>query len=196
MRWYNNNIFSEDSDLDDNGHKTESMGNDDGGNDDDGDDGDDDDGIFRPLGGQIPGPNEPRAEQAPNNNADDWNLEAFDWDGFSDDGTVGGAYPRNRSPTPSGDGGARNIQSSQDYDDVRSGGDGSDGNVRNENDDDHGDNVQNKNDEEAPNNAAVGGDVQAALEGLQNDVPGQPEEVPEQQGLEINIPEGLNENLN
>jgi hypothetical protein len=68
--------------------------------------------------------------------------------------------------------------------------------VRNENDDDHGDNVQNKNDEEAPNNAAVGGDVQAALEGLQNDVPGQPEEVPEQQGLEINIPEGLNENLN
>jgi hypothetical protein len=85
---------------------------------------------------------------------------------------------------PSGDGGARNIQSSEDYDDVRSGDDGSDGNV------------QNKNDEEAPNNAAVGGDVQAALEGLQNDVPRQLEEVPVQQGPEINIPEGLNENLN
>jgi hypothetical protein len=68
--------------------------------------------------------------------------------------------------------------------------------VRNKNDDDRGDNVQNGNDEEAPNNAGVGGDVQAALEGLQNDILGQPEEVPVQQGSEINIPEGLNENLN
>jgi hypothetical protein len=97
---------------------------------------------------------------------------------------------------PSGDGGARDIQSSEDYDDVRSGDDGSDGNVQNENDDDCNDNVQNRNDEEAPNNVVVGGDVQAAFQGLQNDVPGQPEEVPIQQGPEINIPEGLNENLN
>jgi hypothetical protein len=181
VRWYDNNIFSKDSDPNDNGHKIESERNDDGGNDVDGDD---DDGIFGPLGGQIPGANEPGVEHASNNNADGRNFEAFDWDGFSDDSAVGGVYPRNCSPMPSGDGGARNIQSSEDYDDVRSGDDGSDGNV------------QNKNDEEAPNNAAVGGDVQAALEGLQNDVPRQLEEVPVQQGPEINIPEGLNENLN
>jgi hypothetical protein len=70
VRWYNNNIFSEDLDPDDNGHETKSEENDDGGNDDDGQ-----------------------------------NLEAFDWDGFSDDGVVGGAYARNRSSTPTGDGG-------------------------------------------------------------------------------------------
>jgi hypothetical protein len=106
VRWYDN-IFSKDSDPDDNGQKTKSEWNNDGGNDDDG--------IFGPLGGQIPGANEPGVEQAPNNNVDGRNLEAFDWDGFSDDGIVGGAYPRNRSPTPSGDGGARDIQSSEDY---------------------------------------------------------------------------------
>jgi hypothetical protein len=175
VRWYDNNIFSEDSDPDDNGHDTESERNDDSGNDDDGDD---DDGIFGPLGGQIPGANELGVEQAPNNNADGQNFEAFDWDGFSDDGAVGGAYARNRSPMPSGDGGARDIQSSEDYDDVCSGDDGSDDNVQNENDDDCGDNVRNEHDEEAPNNATVGGDVQAILKGLQNDVPRQPEEVP------------------
>jgi hypothetical protein len=158
--WYDNNIFSEDSDLDDNGHETESERNDDGGNDDDGQ-----------------------------------NLEAFDWDGFSDDGVVGGVYARNHSPTPTGDGGIRGIQSSEDYDDVPSGNDGSDGNVCNGNDDDHGDNVQNENGEEAPNNVAVGGDVEAAPQGLQNDVPRQPEEVPIEQGREINIPEGQNENV-
>jgi hypothetical protein len=70
VRWYNNNIFSEDSDPDDNGHETESERNDDGGNDDDG--------IFGPLRGRIPGANEPGVEQAPNNNADGQNLEAFD----------------------------------------------------------------------------------------------------------------------
>jgi hypothetical protein len=193
VHWYDNNIFSEDSDPDDNRHETKSEHNDDSGNDDDGND---DDGIFGPLGGQIPGANESGVEQAPNNNTDGRNLEAFDWDGFSDDGAVGGAYPKNRSPMPSGDGGSCDIQSSEDYDDVRSGDDGSDGNVQTENDDDRGNNVQNGNDEEAPNNAAVGGDVQAALEGLQNDVPRQLEEVPVQQGPEINIPEGLNENLN
>jgi hypothetical protein len=155
VRWYNN-IFSKDSDPDDNGHETESEWND--------DDGDDDDGIFGPLGGQIPGANEVGAEQAPNNNADGRNLEAFDWDGFLDDGTVGGAYPRNRSLMPSGDGGAHDIQSSEDYDEVCSGDDGSNGNVRNKNDDDRDDNVQN--DEETPNNVAVGGDVQAALQEL------------------------------
>jgi hypothetical protein len=50
MRWYDNNIFSNDSDLNDNGHKMKSEGNDDGGNDDDG--------IFGALGSQIRGANE------------------------------------------------------------------------------------------------------------------------------------------
>jgi hypothetical protein len=160
VRWYDNNIFSEDSDLDDNGHKTESERNDDGGNDDDGQ-----------------------------------NLEAFEWDGFSDGNAVGGAYARNRSPTPTGDGGVRDIQSLEDFDDVPSGDDGSDGNVRNGNDDDRDDNEQNESGEEAPNNVAIGGDVKAAPQGLQNDVPRQLEEVPVEQGPEINIPEGQNENV-
>jgi hypothetical protein len=69
MRWYDNNIFSEDSDPDDSGHETESEQNDDGGNDD---------GIFGALGGQIPRASEPGIEQALNNNANDRNLEAFD----------------------------------------------------------------------------------------------------------------------
>ena len=57
VRWYNNNILSEDLDPDDNGQETKSEGNDDGGNDDDGkDDGDggDDYGMFGQLGGKIP----------------------------------------------------------------------------------------------------------------------------------------------
>jgi hypothetical protein len=143
VHWYNNNIFSEDSDPDNNGHETKSEGNDDSGNDDSGNDdsGNDDDGIFGPLRGQILGANEPKAGQAPNNNAYGQNLEAFDWDGLLDDGAVGGAYPRNCSPTPSSDGGVRDIQSSEDYDDVPSGDDKSDGNVRNGNDDDRDDNV-------------------------------------------------------
>jgi hypothetical protein len=59
VRWYDNNIFFEDSDSDDNGHEIESERNDDSGNDDDGDD---DDGIFGPLGGQIPRANESGVE--------------------------------------------------------------------------------------------------------------------------------------
>jgi hypothetical protein len=55
--------------------------------------------------------------------------------------------------------------------------------------------VQNENGEEAPNNAAVGGDVEVAPQGPQNNVPQQPEEVPVEQGREINIPEGQNENV-
>jgi hypothetical protein len=133
VRWYDNNIFSEDSDPDDNGQETKSKGNDDNNDDDDGDD---DDGIFGALGGQIGGANEPGIQQAPNNNVDGRNVEAFDWDGFSDEGAVGGAYCRNRSPTPS-NGGICGIQASEDYDDVPSGDDGSDDNVHNGNDDDH-----------------------------------------------------------
>jgi hypothetical protein len=75
------------------------------------------------------------------NDDDGQNLEAFDWDGFSDDGTIGGVYARNRSPTATGDGGVRDIQSSEDYDDVSSGDDGSDENLRNTNEDDRDNNV-------------------------------------------------------
>jgi hypothetical protein len=46
MCWYDINIFSEDSDPNDNGHEIERERNDDGGNDDDGDN---DDGIFGAL---------------------------------------------------------------------------------------------------------------------------------------------------
>ena len=181
MCWYDGNIFSTDSDPNDNGHETESKRNDDGGNDNDGDDDDDGnngDGIFGPLEGQILGANEPGIEQALNNNDDGQNLEAYDWDGFLDDGTVEGAYRRNCSLTPSSDGGICDIQSSQDYDDVCSGNDGSDSNVHSGNDDDHNDSMQNRNDEEAPNNATIGGDVEAGLQGPQNNIPRQPEEVP------------------
>jgi hypothetical protein len=55
--------------------------------------------------------------------------------------------------------------------------------------------VQNGNDEEASNNAGVGGDIQDALQGQDNNVAGEPEKVPVQQGPEINIPQDLNENL-
>jgi hypothetical protein len=136
VRWYDNNIFSKDSDLDDNRHETESERNDDGCNDDEGND---DDGIFGALGGQILGTNELGAEQAPNNNANGRNLEAFDWDGFSDEGVVGGAYLRNCSPTPS-ERGVRNIQSSEDCNDVCSSNDESKP-CRNRNDDDRDNNV-------------------------------------------------------
>jgi hypothetical protein len=57
------------------------------------------------------------------------------------------------------------------YDDVSSGDDGSDDNLRNANEDDRDNNVQNENGEEAPNNAVVGGDVNAAPQGPQNNVP-------------------------
>ena len=162
--WYNNNIFSKDSDPNDNGQEIESEGNDDSGNDDDG--------IFGPLGGQISGANELGAKHAPNNNDDGQNLEAFHWDGFSDDGAVGCAYHRNCSLMPSGNRGIRDIQSSEDYDDVCNGNDRSNDNVNNGNDDDINNSVQNKNDEEAPNNIVVGGDVEAALQGPQNNIPG------------------------
>jgi hypothetical protein len=79
VRWYNNNIFSEDSNPNDNKQETKNEGNDDDGDDDDGDD---DDGIFGALGGQIGGANEPRAQQALNNNANGRNAKAFDWNGL------------------------------------------------------------------------------------------------------------------
>ena len=190
VRWYDNNILSEDSDLDDNGQETESEENDDGGNDGDGGD---DDGMFGPLGGEIPGENEPGTEHAPNNNDNGQNLDEFDWHGFSDDDLVGGVYCRNCSPTPSSDGRNRDIQLLEDYDDVRS--DRSNDNVENGNDDDRNDSVHNGNDEEAPNNVAVGGDAKVGLQGPQNNTPRRPEEVPVQHGLEINVLERLNENL-
>ena len=134
------------------------------------------------LGCQIPGTNEPRVEQAPNNNIDGRNLEAFDWDGFSNDGIVGSAYLRNRSLIPNGDGGIHDIQLLGDYDDVCSGNDESDNNVRNGNDEDCNNNVQNGNNDDAPDNAVVGGDVEIAVQGQQNDIPRQLKEVLVQKG--------------
>jgi hypothetical protein len=67
--------------------------------------------------------------------------------------------------------------------------------MHNGNDDDRDSNVQNRADEEAPNNAAIGGDVQGAFQGQDNNVPGEPEEVPIQHRPKINIPQDLNENL-
>jgi hypothetical protein len=69
----------------------------------------------------------------------------------------------NRSLTTS-DGGVYNNHGLEDYDDVRNGDDGSDGNVFNGNDDDESNgNVRNGNDEEAPNNGASGNEVQGAF---------------------------------
>ena len=161
MLFYNN-IFSEDSDCDDNGHEIKSKEIDDSGNDDDG--------IFGLLEGQILGTNEPRAKHALNNNIDGQNFKAFNWDGFLDDDTVGGVYARNHFPMPSDDGDVCNIQSSKNHDDVSSDDDASDNNVCNGNDDDRDNNVQNENGEKAPNNIAVGGDVEVVPQGLQNDV--------------------------
>ena len=62
-------------------------------------------------------------------------------------------------------------------------------------DDDRDGNVQNGNDEEASNNAGVGGDVQDALQGQDNNVARKPKEVPIRHEPEINIPQDLNENL-
>ena len=113
-----------------------------------------------------PGANKPRAGHAPINNADGQNFEAFDSNGFLNDGTVGGAYARNRFPMPSSNGDIHYIQSSKGHDDVPSSNDRSNSNVCNGNDDDHNDNVQNENGQEAHNNAVVGGNVKAAPQGL------------------------------
>jgi hypothetical protein len=151
--WYKNNIFSKDSDLDDNGQETRSEGN-----DDDVDDDDDDDGEFLAGGAQVQGENEPWAQQAPNNNVDGPNADAIDWDGSSDEDPLGGADCGNHSPTPS-DGGVCSNHGLEDYDDVCNSDDGSDDNVRNENDDESNGNVWNRNDEEAPNNNSSGDEV-------------------------------------
>jgi hypothetical protein len=70
MRWYDNNFFLEDLDPDDKGQETESEGNDDNGNDNDG--------VFEARGAQTRGTNELMAQQAPNNNVDSQNANAFD----------------------------------------------------------------------------------------------------------------------
>ena len=57
------------------------------------------------------------------------------------------------------------------------GNDKSNGSVYNGNNDDRNDNVQNGNDEDTSNNAIVGGDIEAALQGPLNNIPGQPKEV-------------------
>jgi hypothetical protein len=46
--------------------------------------GDDDDGDILANGAQMWGADKPRAQQAPNNNADGPNANPFDWDDFLD----------------------------------------------------------------------------------------------------------------
>jgi hypothetical protein len=86
------------------------------------------------------GADEPWTQRALNNNVDGPNADALDWDDFSDEDLVGSAYRGNRSPKPS-NGGVRSIHGLEDYDDIRSGDDGSDGNVHNRNDNERDGNV-------------------------------------------------------
>jgi hypothetical protein len=102
-------FFFEDSDPENNGQEIESEGNDDNDNDDGGDD---DDGILEAIGAQIGGANELGAQQAPNNNANGQNTDAFDWDGFSDEDAIQDVFCGNRSPMPS-DRGICGIQASR-----------------------------------------------------------------------------------
>jgi hypothetical protein len=69
IRWYDNNIFSKDSNPDDNGEETKSEGND--------DDGDGGVGEYVVDGAKFWGGNEGRAERAPNNNVGGGNTEEF-----------------------------------------------------------------------------------------------------------------------
>jgi hypothetical protein len=71
VHWYDNNIFSKDSDLDDNGEETESEGND--------DDGDGGVGEYVVGGAKIGGGNEGGAATAPKNNDGGGNADEFDW---------------------------------------------------------------------------------------------------------------------
>ena len=98
------------------------------------------------------------AQQAQNNNTDGQNVDAFDWDGFSNKDVVGGTYLGNYSLMPSNVG-VCGIQASKDYDDVCNGDDKNKGNMHNRNDDECNSNVQNGNNEETPNNTGTGDDV-------------------------------------
>jgi hypothetical protein len=62
--------------------------------------------------------NEPRAQQALNNNVDGLDADSFYLDSFLDEHLVGGAYRGNHSPTPS-DEGVCSVNGSKDYDDVK-----------------------------------------------------------------------------
>jgi hypothetical protein len=136
VRWYNNNIFCEDSDPDDNGEETESEGND--------DDGDGGVGEYIANGAEFGGENEGGAERAPNNNAGGGNTKEFNWDALMAEDPVPNANCGNRFPIPDVEDG-RSSHGSEDYDNVPSDDGGSYGNVRNGNDEEMARNVQNRN---------------------------------------------------
>jgi hypothetical protein len=154
VHWYDNNIFSEDSDPDDNGEETESKGNDDDG----------DGGVGKYIVGraEFGGGNEGGAARAPNNNSGGGNSKEFDWDALMAEDPVPNTNHGNRSPTPDARGGC-NSHGSEDYDDVPSDDGGSYGNVRNGNDDEMVGNMQNGNNKDAPANVGTGDEVEGHL---------------------------------
>jgi hypothetical protein len=153
--WYDNNIFSEDLDPDDNGDETESEGNDDNG----------DSGIGEYVvgGAEIGGENEGGAARALNNNGGGGNADEFDWDALMAEDPIPNANRGNRSPTPAAKGG-RSSHGSEDYDNIPSDDGRSYGNVRNGNDDEMAGNVQNGNNEDAPANVDTGDEVEGPLQ--------------------------------
>jgi hypothetical protein len=78
IHWYKDIIFSEDSNLDDNGQEIRNEGK-------------DDDGDFLTSGAQMREANEPQVQRVLNNYVDGPNVDVFDWDRFSDEDSVGGA---------------------------------------------------------------------------------------------------------
>jgi hypothetical protein len=92
VRWYDNNIFSEDSDPDDNGEETENEGND--------DDGDGGVGEYVVGGAKIGGRNEGGTTTTPNNNGGGGNADEFDWDALMAEDPVPNTNRGNRSLTP------------------------------------------------------------------------------------------------
>jgi hypothetical protein len=152
VRWYDNNIFSENSDPDDNGKETESEGND--------DDGDGGVGEYVVGGAEIRGGNEGRAATAPNNKDGGGNADEFDWDALmaEDPNTNCG----NRSPTPAA-GGGRSSHGLEDHDNIPNDDGGSYDNMHNGNDDEMAGNVQNRNNKDAPANVGTGDKVEGPL---------------------------------
>lgn len=141
------------------------------------------------------GPNEPRAQQAPNNNIDGLDANVFNWDDSPDEHLHGSAYRGNCSLMPS-DGGVCSIHGFEDYDDVCNSNDGRDNNVHNGNDDKNNGNIYNGNDHEASNNGTSSDQVRDVLQGQNNNVLKEPQEVLVQDREECNNLQQLNKNFN
>lgn len=109
---YENNIFSKDSNIDNDGwRETNSEGNNEGGGDDDG--------YILTDGAQLSGADEPCREQASNNNANGLDADSFYWNGFKDEHPLGCGYCRDRLLIPSNKG-VCSIHRLEDYDNVKS----------------------------------------------------------------------------